>query len=83
MPSSRHRIAIHWFRKGLRLHDNPALVAAATRSQVVIPISTKDEVRSVVSTANVVAVTQIDEVGSCTAADGVVTVLPFQGVCQW
>lgn len=22
--------SIHWFRKGLRLHDNPALLAAAT-----------------------------------------------------
>lgn len=21
-------VAVHWFRKGLRLHDNPALLAA-------------------------------------------------------
>ena len=30
--------AIHWFRKGLRLHDNPALVAACRASAVVYPV---------------------------------------------
>jgi len=28
MPSSTSGCAIHWFRKGLRLHDNPALLEA-------------------------------------------------------
>ena len=29
----RHRFAVHWFRKGLRLHDNPALVDAVERAE--------------------------------------------------
>ena len=29
----QHR-TIHWFRKGLRLHDNPALLHAVTSSEV-------------------------------------------------
>ncbi|CAG5076754.1 Oidioi.mRNA.OKI2018_I69.PAR.g8536.t1.cds [Oikopleura dioica] len=32
-----HR-TVHWFRKGLRLHDNEALYHAVTTSQVVFPI---------------------------------------------
>lgn len=35
---SSSSIAIHWFRKGLRLHDNPALVAACAASAVVYPV---------------------------------------------
>ena len=30
--------SIHWFRKGLRLHDNPALLAACSQSQELRPI---------------------------------------------
>jgi cryptochrome len=30
--------AIHWFRKGLRLHDNPALVEACTAALNVYPL---------------------------------------------
>ena len=30
--------AIHWFRKGLRLHDNPALLEACKRATVLYPI---------------------------------------------
>ncbi|KAG5184143.1 DNA photolyase [Tribonema minus] len=30
--------AIHWFRKGLRLHDNPALLQAAKEAQQVYPV---------------------------------------------
>lgn len=30
--------AIHWFRKGLRLHDNPALLAAGQDAQVLFPV---------------------------------------------
>ncbi len=29
---------MHWFRKGLRLHDNPALVDAAHHSNLVVPV---------------------------------------------
>lgn len=29
--SSKNTV-IHWFRKGLRVHDNPALVAAITKA---------------------------------------------------
>ena len=31
-------VSIHWFRKGLRLHDNPALLAALTAAEHVAPI---------------------------------------------
>ena len=34
----REGAAIHWFRKGLRLHDNPALVEACKRSTKVYPL---------------------------------------------
>ena len=30
--------AIHWFRKGLRLHDNPALLAAIKEADQFWPI---------------------------------------------
>ena len=33
-----HAVAVHWFRKGLRLHDNPALLAALSKSARVIPL---------------------------------------------
>lgn len=36
------KVAIHWFRKGLRLHDNPALVAAVQGSQVLRPVFVLD-----------------------------------------
>jgi len=35
---SNNGIAIHWFRKGLRLHDNPALVEACRRCKTVYPV---------------------------------------------
>jgi cryptochrome len=34
--------AIMWFRKGLRLHDNPALLAATAGAQYVFPIFVLD-----------------------------------------
>lgn len=34
--------AIHWFRKGLRLHDNPALVEACSKSLQVYPVFVLD-----------------------------------------
>ena len=30
--------SIHWFRKGLRLHDNPALIAACENASHVWPV---------------------------------------------
>lgn len=30
--------AIHWFRKGLRLHDNPSLLEAISKSTRVYPV---------------------------------------------
>lgn len=39
----KHR-TIHWFRKGLRLHDNPALLHAVTSSDVVYPVFIFDKV---------------------------------------
>jgi cryptochrome len=35
-------ISMHWFRKGLRLHDNPALLAACKASKYVYPIIVMD-----------------------------------------
>ena len=32
------RVAIHWFRKGLRLHDNPALLHACKDVDTLIPL---------------------------------------------
>ena len=31
-------ISIHWFRKGLRLHDNPALLEAIQKGEQFVPI---------------------------------------------
>eukprot|EP01036_Dinobryon_divergens_P025809 gene25809-34396_t len=33
-----HSAAIHWFRKGLRLHDNPALIEACRSSSRIYPV---------------------------------------------
>jgi cryptochrome len=38
MSTKKHSAAIHWFRKGLRLHDNPSLLEACTTSTTVYPI---------------------------------------------
>ena len=32
------KLAIHWFRNGLRLHDNPSLLDACKESQVLLPL---------------------------------------------
>lgn len=37
-PISCSSTAIHWFRKGLRLHDNPALLEACRQSSKVYPL---------------------------------------------
>ena len=34
--------AIHWFRKGLRLHDNPALLKACEGSSELYPVFVLD-----------------------------------------
>jgi cryptochrome len=34
----QHKCAIHWFRKGLRLHDNPSLLSACDQASKVIPL---------------------------------------------
>lgn len=31
MMSSKQKTVVHWFRKGLRIHDNPALSAAVEK----------------------------------------------------
>lgn len=36
--SAQSQVALHWFRKGLRLHDNPALLFAAQQAQTVYPV---------------------------------------------
>lgn len=33
-----HKAAIHWFRKGLRLHDNPSLMEALEQAEKIYPI---------------------------------------------
>lgn len=38
MSTKKHSAAIHWFRKGLRLHDNPSLLEACKTSTTVYPI---------------------------------------------
>ena len=38
MQDCAHSAAIHWFRKGLRLHDNPALIEACRSSSRVFPV---------------------------------------------
>jgi cryptochrome len=40
--SKGEKVAIHWFRKGLRLHDNPALLEACKSSSVVYPLFVLD-----------------------------------------
>ena len=42
MKTGSKRSSIHWFRKGLRLHDNPALVEACSNSDRVFPIFVLD-----------------------------------------
>ena len=36
------KVALHWFRKGLRLHDNSALLAAAAGATAVLPVVVLD-----------------------------------------
>ena len=36
--SSQHKVAVHWFRNGLRFHDNPCLLDACQRSETLIPL---------------------------------------------
>ncbi|CAM9759035.1 unnamed protein product, partial [Phaeothamnion confervicola] len=31
-------VSVHWFRKGLRLHDNPALLEACRGAEQVFPV---------------------------------------------
>ncbi len=40
--SSSTGVALHWFRKGLRLHDNPALAAAAESGMPIRPLFVLD-----------------------------------------
>jgi cryptochrome len=35
-------VSLHWFRKGLRLHDNPALVEACKGAKQVYPVFVLD-----------------------------------------
>lgn len=35
---TKSKASIHWFRKGLRLHDNPALVEACRNSEKIYPV---------------------------------------------
>jgi len=37
-------VAVHWFRNGLRLHDNPALVEAHTKAEKLITLYIFDEI---------------------------------------
>ena len=36
--TSANGVAFHWFRKGLRVHDNPALAEAAASGKTVVPV---------------------------------------------
>nr|XP_008172953.2 cryptochrome-1-like [Chrysemys picta bellii] len=45
MPNMPHQ-TIHLFRKGLRLHDNPTLLAALESSEVVYPVYILDRFQS-------------------------------------
>lgn len=36
--SDSEKVAIHWFRNGLRLHDNPCLLQASNQSEKLIPL---------------------------------------------
>jgi cryptochrome len=33
-----HKVCIHWFRNGLRFHDNECLLDASTRSETMVPL---------------------------------------------
>eukprot|EP01031_Cornospumella_fuschlensis_P039147 gene39147-47629_t len=35
---SSKRVSLHWFRKGLRLHDNPALLGAIKQTDHLYPV---------------------------------------------
>jgi len=37
-PASKHSVAVHWFRNGLRLHDNPCLLDACQNSFFILPL---------------------------------------------
>ncbi len=34
----KHEVSIHWFRNGLRLHDNPSLLQASQQSSSILPL---------------------------------------------
>jgi deoxyribodipyrimidine photolyase len=36
--SKEHKVCIHWFRNGLRFHDNKCFLDACTRSETMIPL---------------------------------------------
>lgn len=38
MSADMAHICVHWFRKGLRLHDNPALMAALRDCRELYPV---------------------------------------------
>lgn len=38
-------VAVHWFRNGLRLHDNPALLEAINKAEKLITLYIFDENR--------------------------------------
>lgn len=38
MNPSHAKVGVHWFRHGLRLHDNPALLELLQDCDLVIPI---------------------------------------------
>ncbi|CAN0093381.1 unnamed protein product, partial [Laminaria digitata] len=42
MPSSSTPVSVHWFRKGLRLHDNRALLEACDEADVLYPLFVVD-----------------------------------------
>lgn len=42
----KHQVVIHWFRKDLRLTDNPALAAAARDAEQVVPVYVLSQWRS-------------------------------------
>ena len=35
---SKHSVSVHWFRNGLRLHDNPCLLDACENSSTILPL---------------------------------------------
>ena len=45
------RVAVHWFRKGLRLHDNPALLRACEAAATVYPGETLNVVACILKRA--------------------------------